>query len=61
MKPECILIWEGILVKPNFSKWMVVNAQSEDDGRRVLIDHNCEHFWTYAQKYDMFRAGVGVN
>lgn len=25
-KPECILIWEGILVKHNFSKWIVVNA-----------------------------------
>jgi len=25
-KPECILIWEGILVKHNFSKWIVINA-----------------------------------
>lgn len=45
---RCLLVWEGIILKPNFKHFVVMDVKSEADARRVLREHSIEHFFDMA-------------
>eukprot|EP01102_Stenamoeba_stenopodia_P015141 TRINITY_DN512_c0_g1_i1.p1 TRINITY_DN512_c0_g1~~TRINITY_DN512_c0_g1_i1.p1 ORF type:complete len:781 (+),score=284.48 TRINITY_DN512_c0_g1_i1:88-2430(+) len=45
---RCLLVWEGIILKPNFKHFVVIDVKSESEARRVLREHSIEHFFDMA-------------
>jgi len=48
----CDLIWRGTIKKPNFERFRACRDLSEAEARKFLRDHNSEHYWDIACKFD---------
>jgi len=57
---KCVLIWQGIVKKPNFKNFHLEECKSEGLARKFLHDKGVEHYWDMAQKANVV-ANAGTN
>jgi len=45
---RCLLVWEGVVLKPNFKNFRFTEVASETEARKLLREHSVEHFFDMA-------------
>ncbi|KAG1347508.1 protein RDM16 [Cocos nucifera] len=47
----CVLVWQGSVAKPSFSRFLVHQCRSEAAARKVFADAGVPHYWDLAMNY----------
>ncbi|EOD20165.1 hypothetical protein EMIHUDRAFT_469999 [Emiliania huxleyi CCMP1516] len=45
----CQVVWEGLVVKPQFKNFRVEAARSSEGARKMLAERGCAHYWDMAR------------
>jgi len=45
------LMWGGTTAKRQFNEWKMHTVKTENEGRSILVNRNCEHFWTMFERW----------
>jgi U4/U6 small nuclear ribonucleoprotein PRP3 len=48
-KNKCMLVWHGQLKTNRFPRWMLKDAETEQDAKDILARNEAEHFWLEAR------------
>lgn len=48
---KCLLVWQGSVVRPSFSRFFVHQCRTETAARKVFADAGVEHYWDLAANY----------
>ncbi|CAN6181709.1 unnamed protein product [Urochloa humidicola] len=48
---NCVLVWQGSVVKPNFHRFTVHNCRSEAAAKKVFADASVPHYWDLAVNF----------
>ncbi len=56
MDRKCFLVWEGELKKQQFDKFRLQELRNENEGRRILSEKGCEHYWNMVMTFNPLRG-----
>ncbi|KAK6136092.1 hypothetical protein DH2020_030197 [Rehmannia glutinosa] len=48
---KCVLVWQGSVAKPNFSRFFVQECRTEAAARKYFLDHGVGHYWDLAVNF----------
>ncbi|KAF5195211.1 U4/U6 small nuclear ribonucleoprotein Prp3 [Thalictrum thalictroides] len=48
---NCVLVWQGIVAKPSFNKFLVHQCRTEAAARKVFSDAGVAHYWDLAVNF----------
>ncbi|KAG8380685.1 hypothetical protein BUALT_Bualt06G0041700 [Buddleja alternifolia] len=48
---KCVLVWQGSVAKPSFSRFSVQECRTETAARKFFSDHGVAHYWDLAVNF----------
>ncbi|KAK4431170.1 protein RDM16 [Sesamum alatum] len=48
---KCVLVWQGSVAKPNFTRFSVQECRTETAARKFFSDHGVGHYWDLAVNF----------
>lgn len=48
---KCVLVWQGSVAKPSFSRFIVQECRTEAAARKFFSDHGVAHYWDLAVNF----------